>query len=296
MDVVSHRVANALVGNSRDAGTLEATVIGPELRFEQATVVAVTGADLSASIDEATLPLNTPRSCAAGAVLRFGERRAGARGYIACDGGVAVPPVLGSRSTHVLSGLGGVDGRALAAGDRVPLGDSRTHGVLVAADLLEELRRGPHGSAERPGARLRVMRGPQDGCFDDAAFEILQRARFTISPQSDRMGYRLNGAPVLRRAGAPGPAGTGPLEPAAEMISDATFVGGLQVPRSGDPILLMADRQTTGGYPQIATVITADLPVAGQLAPGDWVEFELCTRQEAIAALIAQENRLRGLG
>jgi len=296
MDVVSHRVANALVGNSRDAATLEATLIGPELRFEQATVVAVTGADLSASIDEATLPLNTPRSCAAGAVLRFRERRVGARGYIACDGGIAVPPVLGSRSTHVLSGLGGVDGRALAAGDRVPIGDSRTYGVVVAADLLEELRRGPHGSAEPPGARLRVMRGPQDGCFDDAAFEILQRARFTISPQSDRMGYRLNGAPILRGAGACGPAGTGPLEPAAEMISDATFVGGLQVPRSGDPILLMADRQTTGGYPQIATVITADLPVAGQLAPGDWVEFELCTPHEALAALIAQEDRLRGLG
>lgn len=296
MDLVSHRAANALVGNSREAATLEATVIGPELRFEQATVVAVTGADLSASIDEATLPLNTPRSCAAGAVLRFGERRAGARGYIACDGGITVPTVLGSRSTHALSGLGGVDGRALAAGDRVPLGDSRTDGVLVAADLPEELRRRPRGSAERSGARLRVMRGPQDGCFDDAAFETLQRARFTISPQSDRMGYRLNGAPILRRMGPVGPAGTGPLEPAAEMISDATFVGGLQVPRSGDPILLMADRQTTGGYPQIATVITADLPVAGQLAPGDWVEFELCTRQEAIAALIAQENRLRGLG
>ena len=289
MDVVSHRVANALVGNSRDAATLEATVIGPELRFEQATVVAVTGADLSASIDEVTLPLNTPRSCAAGAVLRFGERRAGARGYIACDGGIAVPPVLGSRSTHVLSGLGGVDGRALATGDRVPLGDSRTQGVLVEADHLRELRRGPDGFAERPGARLRVMRGPQDGCFDDAAFEILQRARFTVSPQSNRMGYRLNGAPIHHKA-------AGSLETAAEMISDATFAGGLQVPRSGDPILLMADRQTTGGYPQIATVITADLPVAGQLAPGDWVEFELCTRQEAIAALIAQENRLRGVG
>jgi antagonist of KipI len=279
-------------------------VIGPELRFEQATVVAVTGADLSASIDEATLPLNTPRSCAAGAVLRFGERRAGARGYIACDGGVGGPPVLGSRSTHVLSGLGGVDGRALAAGDRVPLGDSRTQRVGAARDVPDEIRRGPYRSAEGAGARLRVMRGPQDGGFDDAAFEILQRARFTISPQSDRMGYRLNGVPIFRRAGpfgpawtGPfGPAGTGPLEPAADMISDATFVGGLQVPRSGDPILLMADRQTTGGYPQIATVITADLPVAGQLGPGDWVEFELCTRQEAIAALIAQENRLRGLG
>jgi antagonist of KipI len=287
MDAVSHRAANALVGNSRDAATLEATVLGPELRFEQATVVAVTGAEFNASIDEARLPLHTPRSCAAGAVLRFGERRAGARAYIACDGGIAVPPVLGSRATHVLSGLGGFDGRALAAGDRVPLGDSRTQRVRAVRDLPDELRRGPYRSAERAGARLRVIRGPQDEWFDDTTFETLQRTRFTISPQSDRMGYRLHGAPIRRRAG--------PFGPAGEMISDATFIGGLQVPPSGNPILLMADRQTTGGYPQIATLITADLPVAGQLAPGDWVEFELCTRRQAIAALIAQENRLLGI-
>ena len=138
------------------------------------------------------------------------------------------------------------------------------------------------------------MRGPQDEWFDETTLETLQRTRFTISPQSDRMGYRLDGAPIQRRPGPFGPGGTGPFGP-GEMISDATFIGGLQVPPSGDPILLMADRQTTGGYPQIATLITADLPVAGQLAPGDWVEFELCTRQQAIAALIAQENRLLGL-
>ena len=294
MDSISHRAANALVGNVRDAATLEATVLGPELRFEQATVVAVTGADFSASIDGARLPLNTPRSCAAGAVLRFGERRAGARAYIGCDGGIAVPPVLGSRATHVLSGLGGFDGRALTVGDRVPLGDSRTQRVRAARDLPDEMRRGPYRSAEGAGARLRVMRGPQDGWFDETTFETLQRTRFTISPQSDRMGYRLNGTPIHRRPGPFGPGGTGPFGP-GEMISDATFIGGLQVPPSGDPILLMADRQTTGGYPQIATVITADLPVAGQLAPGDWVEFELCTRQQAIAALIAQENRLLDL-
>ena len=294
MDAVSHRTANALVGNSRDAATLEATVLGPELRFEHATVVAVTGADFSASIDGASLPLNTPRSCAAGAVLRFGERREGARAYIACDGGISVQPVLGSRATHVLSGLGGLDGRALAAGDHLPLGDSRTQRVRAGRDLPDEMRRGPYRSVEGAGARLRVMRGPQDEWFDETTLETLQRTRFTISPQSDRMGYRLDGAPIQRRPGPFGPGGTGPFGP-GEMISDATFIGGLQVPPSGDPILLMADRQTTGGYPQIATLITADLPVAGQLAPGDWVEFELCTRQQAIAALIAQENRLLGL-
>lgn len=144
------------------------------------------------------------------------------------------------------------------------------------------------------GVRLRIMRGPQDDGVDEAAFETLQRSRFTISPQSDRMGYRLTGAPISPKPGCPDPGASAGL--AGDMISDATFTGGLQVPPSGNPILLMADRQTTGGYPQIATVITADLPAAGQLAPGDWVEFELCTRDQAISALVAQKEWLLGLG
>jgi allophanate hydrolase subunit 2 len=125
------------------------------------------------------------------------------------------------------------------------------------------------------------MLGPQDDVFMSSALDALNRARFTVTPQSNRMGYRLSGGPPLARRHD------------EEMISDATFAGALQVPPSGDPILLMADRQTTGGYPQIATVITADLPVAGQLAPGDWVEFQLCSRADAIAALAAQEAQLR---
>jgi antagonist of KipI len=125
------------------------------------------------------------------------------------------------------------------------------------------------------------MRGPHDAFFDTDAFDALQRTRFTISPQSNRMGYRLSGSQIGR--------------PPGDMISDAAFIGGVQVPPSGEPILLMADRQTTGGYPLIATVITADLPVAGQLVPGDSIEFEFCTRRDAIAALIEVEDRLRAV-
>jgi KipI family sensor histidine kinase inhibitor len=274
MDWRSFHLANALVGNSRDAAALEATLLGPELRFEQTTHVALAGADLGASIDGTALPVNFTQLCKAGSVLRFGERRSGARTYIAFDGGIDVPPVLGSRATHVVSGLGGIDGRALKAGDVLALHESH------------ETSRKPRVALRMPkgGARLRVVRGPQDDCFDDPAFQILQRTRFTISPQSDRMGYRLRtpdpGSRIpTGRAGSPG-----------AMISDATFTGGLQIPPSGDPILLMADRQTTGGYPQMATVITADLPLAGQLAPGDWIEFALCTRADAIAALKELEN------
>jgi KipI family sensor histidine kinase inhibitor len=284
MDWRACRLANALVGNAVDAAALEVTLVGPELRFEKPSVIAVTGADLSASLDGAPLALESPQACAGGSVLRFGERRSGTRAYIAVDGGIDVPRVLGSRATHVVSGLGGIDGRALVAGDRLPLGETR---VTVI--------RGPKKSAPAfrsaaGGARLRVMRGPQDDYFDESAFELLQRTRFTISPQSDRMGFRLIAGSERKAAMCrPGPFGPG------EMISDATFIGGLQIPPSGDPILLMADRQTTGGYPQIATVITADLPLAGQLAPGDWLEFTFCTRVEAITALVEEEERLRAV-
>jgi antagonist of KipI len=129
---------------------------------------------------------------------------------------------------------------------------------------------------------LRVLPGPQRDHFDANAFEALRQIRYTVSPQSDRMGYRLS-------SGTPLPV------PAGEMTSDAVVMGGLQVPPSGDPILLMADRQTTGGYPQLAVVVTADLPLAAQLLPGDWVEFEACSVSDAVPALRAQEGQLGAL-
>ena len=274
LDVLSHCIANLLVGNPADAATLEVTIAGPELRLEQDARVAVTGADLQATIDGVATHPGVATACRAGSVIRFGERRAGARAYVAFDGGVDVTPVLGSRATHVGAALGGLGGRALAAGDRVPLGSSGATSRAATIGSLPVKHRG--------GARLRVLPGPQDDFFSEPAFALLERTRFTVTPQSNRMGYRLSGA-VLPRV------------PNREMISDAAFVGAIQVPASGEPFLLMSDRQTTGGYPQMATVITADLPLAGQLAPGDWVEFSLCTRAEAIAALRDQEAMIDGI-
>ena len=277
MDPVAHRLANAVVGNPSDAATLEATVVGPELRFEQRAVVAVTGADLHATVDGAEAPMDVAVECRAGSVLRFGDRRAGARAYLAFDGGIAVPPVLGSRATHPLSGLGGIDGRAVRAGDRLPLGVP----LPTPAGAQLKARRWAATASARAisgGAHVRVLAGPQAESFAASALEALQGNRYTISPQSDRMGYRLTGGRPL------------PQPPTGDMISDVAFVGAVQVPPSGQPILLMADRQTTGGYPQIAVVITADLSIAAQLAPGDWVEFDMCSRSEAIAALAAQEG------
>lgn len=272
LDLVSHRSANLLVGNDGDAATLEVTLAGPELRIEHATRMAVTGADLQPSLDGTMTPVGVAVTCCPGSVLRFGERRSGARAYVAFDGGVDVPLVLGSRATHVGAALGGLDGRALMAGDRLPLAPP-TGQASRAID--------PPATRFGGGARLRVLPGPQDDFFPESAFTLLERTRFLVTPQSNRMGYRLSGA-ILPRI------------PDREMISDAAFVGGIQVPTSGEPILLMSDRQTTGGYPQMATVITADLPLAGQLAPGDWVEFARCTRADAIAALRDQEAMLGG--
>jgi antagonist of KipI len=274
MDRLSHRVANALVGNEPTAALLEATLAGPEIRIENGGVVAVAGADLGARLDADELPLHRPITCRPGAVLRFGERRSGARAYIAFSGGITVPPVLGSRATHTYCGLGALDGRPVAAGERLPLGDDRTISAWRVISTPMRTMRG--------GARVRIIAGPQREYFPSAALDVLQRTRFTVTSQSDRMGYRLTGATIPR------------LED-REMISDATFAGALQVPPSGDPILLMSDRQTSGGYPQLATVITADLPMAGQLAPGDWIEFEVCTRHQAISALIAQEGAILAL-
>jgi antagonist of KipI len=263
-----------LVGNDASAALLETTLAGPEIRIDGGAHIAVTGADLGARLDAEEVPLHRAVKCRPGAVLRFGERRSGARAYIAFSGGITVPAVLGSRATHTHCGLGGVDGRALAAGDRLPLGDER---AISAWRVVTVPPRAVTG-----GAKLRVMPGPQLDDFPAEAFDVLQRSRFMVTSQSDRMGYRLVGGTIPRVEGR-------------EMISDVTFAGALQVPPSGDPILLMSDRQTSGGYPQIATVITADLPLAGQLAPGDWIEFEICTRHQAMSALIAQEGAILAL-
>jgi KipI family sensor histidine kinase inhibitor len=270
MDFAGHRLANAIVGNLPGAATLEATLVGPELRMEQETRVAVTGGDLRATLDGADVALPALLRCSKDSVLRFGDRRTGTRAYVAFDGGVVTEPVLGSRATHAASGLGGIAGRPLKAGDSVPLGS----GASRSATSSTWQRDVPAG-----GARLRVLPGPQADHFEPSALEALQRTRFTISPRSDRMGYRLSGGTISTRS-------------RGDMISDVTFLGGVQIPPSGDPILLMADRQTTGGYPQLAVVITADLPAAGQLGPGDWVEFEVCRRTDAIAALIAAEGKI----
>ena len=271
MDPYSHRLANLLVGNGEHAAAIETTLIGPEIAFETPAIFALTGADLSPRLDGKPLPTNTVCEAPAGGVLSFGARRRGARTYLAIGGGVQVPEVFGSRATHLISAMGGVSGRALRAGDRLETGEPVRPGPRVGRRLP------PVVPPPEGGAIVRVRPGPQSEYFTEQALQTLETARFTISTRSDRMGYRLDGPPLAHARGA-------------DIISDATPLGVIQVPASGQPILLMADRQTTGGYPKIATVITADLALAGQLAPGDWIGFRACTLREALKALIEQER------
>ena len=271
MDTFSHRLANQLAGNAIDAATLEITLIGPDLIVEADTTMAIAGAQFEVTCDDRPIALGASFAVTRGQRLKFGRIVQGARAYLAVAGGIQTPPVLGSRATHLVSHMGGLNGRALQSGDRVPIGNSpqpRPQRKSVGLTLPSKGR-----------ALLRVMPGPQADWFQSDALRAIASVSFRISPQSNRMGYRLQGPPLVRAR-------------EDELISEPLGIGAIQVPAAGEPILLMADRQTAGGYPKIGYVISADLPIAGQLAPGDFIEFHVCTHQEAVTALIARERQL----
>jgi antagonist of KipI len=271
MDVYAHRLANLLVANDASLATLEATLIGPELEFETDAVVAITGAVFEVQIDGVPAPHGASFRIRRGQHLRFGRRRLGARAYIGVAGGVDTPVIAGSRATNVTAAIGGHQGRALVGGDRLPVGQA-TAGAPVERRVA--------GAPATPGRTvLRILSGPQEDWFPAGALERLCRETYRISPRSNRMGYRLEGVSI-------------PRVPDRESITEAVPMGAIQVPSAGEPILLMADRQTAGGYPKIATVISADLCLAGQLAPGDTVDFRVSTWQEALSALITRERQM----
>jgi allophanate hydrolase len=269
---VSFRLANALVGNSPGTPAFEMLLQGPTLRVTADSVrVALAGA--GGSIDVRS---NPPRRVPAGRSVRLvrGEVfRIGALGdsvcaYLAIEGGPAVPSVLGSASTYVRGGIGGFEGRRLAAGDCVPLrapqADVRGERALSQSIQL---------ALDQP---IRVIIGPQDDYFTEHAIRTLLSSEYTISPQADRMGYRLHG-PVLEHAKG------------YNIVSDGIVTGSIQVPGSGQPIVLMVDNQTTGGYPKIATVVSADIPVFACRKPGRTVRFEAVDLHEARRLRAAQQ-------
>lgn len=282
MDAWSHRLANLLAGNAEDEATLEILMTGPRLRFDQDAVIALTGADLPASLDGQAVPMHRRIPVPAGAVLAFGRRRAGLRAYLAVAGGFDVPVVLGSRSTYVRGGFGGLQGRALRPGDVLPLrpsaapaGAGRTEAApALPPDLVPALP----DPAPDACATVAVLRGEHWDLFDAATRQALLAQAWRIGSQSDRMGYRLSGT-ALQRA------------PGEELLSEGVGFGTVQVPPDGQPIVLMAERQSTGGYPKIAHVASVDLPMLAQLAPGQRVRFELVSLDLAQALIEDRERR-----
>ena len=294
MDALALRVANLLVGNNDDAAGLEITLLGPNLRFESDHLITLTGADLSPTLDGQPAPMHRPIAVRAGTMLAFGAARAGCRTYLAVAGGLAVPLVLGSRATYLRATLGGWHGRALQAGDELPvsgptaMGQKLRQAVAPAASLAASwvAARWTPGPAlcplPHPQPLIRAMRGPEYGQFTEASQRAFWREPFTLTPAADRMGYRLNG-PALKRVTTP------------ELLSSAVTFGTVQVPPGGQPIALLADAQTTGGYPRLAQVITADFPAVAQARPGQQLRFQEVSLAEAQALYSAQEQRLRAL-
>jgi antagonist of KipI len=271
-DPMSLRIGNRLVGNPDGAAALEMTLVGGAFTFERAAVIAATGADFGPSLDGMALPMWTSIEIREGQTARFGPSRSGARAYLCVQGGIAVEPFLGSASTHVLSGLGGFEGRPLRKGDRVKLGaaNSLFRKCSLSAAALEKLQ---------PRKVIRITDGPQSDWFAESSWKTLCGNAFRISEQSNRMGIRLEGPPI-------------PLDASREMLSEGVSLGAIQVPPSGQPIILFVEQQTTGGYPKIANVISADLHSLGQLRPRDEIRFERLEMSEARALLIRREALL----
>lgn len=301
LDPVWLACANALVGNASGAAALELRLTGPRLRVASGRVrVALAGAAAGevhgAVSGRLTFPPWQSLTLEEGEELRIGAVRGGIA-YLAVAGGVDTPPLLGSRATHLRAGMGGVAGRALAAGDRLPVG----------AGKIEGGERWQSAFVHESGP-IRLLPGPQDDHFTPPARRALTEAEFTLSRDADRMGLRLEG-PLLahddrfgdeipasrraapRNAGAPS-GGSEATRARGSFISDGVAPGALQVPPDGQPILLLADCQTVGGYPKIATTIRADLPRLAHLVPGVRLRFAFVTRDEAATALRAQQARL----
>ena len=273
MDEFSLRLANILVGNDQDEATLEFTMMGPTLRFEEEVFFAVTGGDFDLRLNDGTVPMYTAVFAAKGDILSIGVAKKGIRGYIAFAGGFDLPLVMGSRSTSTKAKIGGIDGRAVADGDVLSLRNS----CNSLPNFEKRVAPAALCSAFPETLTVHFTFGPQDDLFSKAGISAFQSGVYHLSQQSDRMGFRMEGPAVEKAEGSDG-----------NIISDGICFGAIQV-TNGQPIVMMADRQTTGGYPKIGCVIRADLPALAQRRPGDAVRFK------NISAAGAQQQYIRKL-
>ncbi|WP_050614926.1 5-oxoprolinase subunit C family protein [Bacillus testis] len=276
MDPLAHRIANLLVQNEENASTIEITLVGPRIRFEKETIIALSGGDLSPSINAEPVKIWAPLHIKSGDILDFGKAKTGCRMYLAIQGGLNTPAVLDSTSTYLRAGIGGFHGRKLKSGDQInyPYINNSEYKNNFADDwsVSSDLK-------AQSTNRIRVMKGRQYDLFQKESQHAFFTDSFNISNQSDRMGYRLNGS-ILS------------LKENKELISEGVSYGSIQVPSDGNPIILLADRQTIGGYPKIAQIASVDFSVIAQKRPGEKVYFEEISHEEAQRLYWDQEEML----
>ncbi len=272
MDDYALRLGNLIVGNEEGAACLEITLLGLQLRILKDAIVAITGADLAPTLNGNPIPMWEAVAVHRGDIISFARPKSGCRAYLAVVGGIDVPKVMGSAATYTKAQMGGFEGRALRSGDRLRSGKPRP-GVLGRRLPPQYI---PEYSEQ---SELRVILGPQDDHFTQEGIHTFLHSEYTISTEADRMGYRLQGPRIEHKAGA-------------DIISDGIPLGSVQVPADRLPIVLLADRQTTGGYPKIATVITVDIVKLAQAKPGDKVRFLQVTEEEAHEALREYEQTI----
>ncbi len=276
MDPRSASIANILAGNDEGEAVLECTMMGPHIRFDRANCIAITGGDLGPTLDGQPIANYAAVHVRAGQVLRFTMLRAGCRAYVAFAGGLDIPEVMGSRSTNMKARIGGFQGRKLQKDDtiafRAPKDELRNMGVRhISPEFIP-----------RTEYTLRVVLGPQDDAFTELGIRTFLSSVYTLTPEFDRMGCRFDGEPIEHVKDG-------------NIISDGIAFGAVQVPSAGKPIIMVADRQTTGGYTKIANVISADFRILAQLKAGDRVRFEKVSVTAAQDALLAQRAALRCL-
>lgn len=271
-DPIALRLGNLLVGNAENTAALEMTLMGGSFTFPEGAVIALTGADFGAKVNGQPVPLWSPHAVLPGMKLSLGSTHDCARCYLSIAGGIMVPPFLGSASTHLLSGLGGFEGRALRKGDVLEIGapTKSLRRRKIAPNIL---------AAWKPRKTLRVTDGPQSDWFSEEARRALFQNTFRISEESDRMGLRLEGPSLAAKS-------------LGEMITEGVSLGAIQVTPSGQPIILFVEQQTSGGYPKIANVIGADMHSVGQLRPRDEVRFEAVSLARARSLWIEQQRLL----
>ncbi|WP_409291446.1 biotin-dependent carboxyltransferase family protein [Peribacillus sp. SCS-37] len=291
MDSFAHRAANLLVGNDEREAVLEITLLGPALTFEEDTLIAVCGGDLTPTVDGVSIPLWRTILVRKGGTLRFRGTRLGCRCYVALAGGLSIPGVMGSKSTYLRAGIGGFEGRALQTGDQMAVNPPGAVSNKMAAFLSNKKTTPFYTQADwqisaaaipsySDNPVIRVIKGPEFELFSEESKSRFFSEAYTVTPDSDRMGYRFKGEKLS-------------LDAARELISTAVSFGTIQVPSDGCPIILLADRQTTGGYPRIGTAAAVDLPLLAQAKPGDRVSFREIQLQEAQALYLQREKELQ---